>query len=205
MIVIGDSILAFNQEENAAVADVLATLLARTVFDASQGGARLSAPEIANPEDYREDIRQQYVQHPGNWVWLVMDGGGNDLGSECEVDTCASVLETLVSADGLSGEFPDFVRTVRTDSTRVLVMGYPEELEGETSEFTPLLDLLRELDARQQRMAAALDGVYYASAADAVDATNPAHYADAIHPSVEGSRLIGELLAEAIQAVELEP
>jgi phospholipase/lecithinase/hemolysin len=43
--------------------------------------------------------------------------------------------------------------------------------------------------------------VYFASAADVIDPTNRGHYfEDLVHPSVEGSRLIGEQLATVINA-----
>ena len=191
VLVIGNSVMEFNIWDNAAIADVIAKGTGRTVRNNGESGARLSAPE--------SDIRSQY--RPGSWEWVVMGGGANDLGDECGCGPCDVTMDEMVSADGRRGEYPSFVRSVIADGSQVLVMGYYEPAAGASTEFSDCGPAFEELNRRLEAMAGAAGGVYFASAADVIDPTNRDHYfEDLVHPSVEGSRLIGEQLATVINA-----
>ncbi len=204
ILVLGDSVMEWNKEEDAAIADVIAAELGRAVVNAGVSGARLSMPEDeANLGALGFDIRAQYRAR--GWEWVVMDGGANDLGDECGCGQCAATLNEMIGADGLTGQYPDFVRSVRADGSRVLLMGYYAAPQGADTAFTPCIDELTALNDRLAQMAAALDGVYYASATEAIDPADRTHYdRDLVHPSAEGSRLIGLQLAQAIRAAEGE-
>ncbi|MEM1115843.1 MAG: SGNH/GDSL hydrolase family protein [Bacteroidota bacterium] len=191
VLVIGDSVMEWNRPDNASVAHVIAELTGRSVQQSAISGALLSADG--------GDIRDQYA--PGTWEWVVMDGGANDLGEECGCGPCAGVLDELASADGTRGEYPDFVRRVASDGAEVLVMGYYAPPTGAETEFTACADEFQELSQRLQRMASATDNVTFAPAAAVIDPDNGSHYdEDQVHPSVTGSRLIGEMFADLIAA-----
>lgn len=191
VLIIGDSVMEFNIWDNAAIADVIAKATGRTVQNNGVSGARLSAPE--------GDIRSQY--QPGSWEWVVMGGGANDLGDECGCGPCAATMDEMVSADGQRGEYPTFVRSAIADGSQVLVMGYYEPPVGASTELSDCGPEFEELNRRLAAMARATGGVYFASAADVIDPSNRDHYfEDLVHPSVEGSRLIGEHLATVINA-----
>jgi lysophospholipase L1-like esterase len=52
-------------------------------------------------------------------------------------------------------------------------------------------------------MAQSIDGVWFVDASEVVTADNAAAYAeDRLHPSIEGSRLVGLLVADAIVEAE---
>ncbi|MEM8601261.1 MAG: SGNH/GDSL hydrolase family protein [Bacteroidota bacterium] len=202
VLVLGDSVMEWNADGDAAIADVIATALGRAVVNAGVSGARLSMPATnVRRGALGYDIRAQY--RPRGWEWVVMDGGANDVGGECACSRCERTLDEMVSDDGQAGQYPDFVRDVVRDGSRVLVMGYYFPPTGERTSFTRCVDELETLNARLERMAAALDSVFYAAATDVIDPANLAHFdEDLVHPSEEGSRLIGLHLAQAIRTVE---
>ncbi|MEM1126220.1 MAG: SGNH/GDSL hydrolase family protein [Bacteroidota bacterium] len=205
ILAIGDSVMEWNAEDEASIPDVIAAELGRVVVNGGVSGARLSVPDDeAELGALGYDIREQYRAR--GWTWVVMDGGANDLGDECGCGSCEATLNEMVSADGQAGQYPDFVRSVVGDSSRVLVMGYYAPPAGAETEFTACLDELDALNARLTQMAAAIEGVHYASAAEVIDPADAASYdPDQVHPSVKGSRLIGERLAQAILDAEREP
>ncbi|MEO0557102.1 MAG: SGNH/GDSL hydrolase family protein [Bacteroidota bacterium] len=191
VLVIGDSVMEWNRSRDASVADVIALLTGRTVRDNAVSGALLSANG--------EDIRDQYER--GTWAWVVMDGGANDLGETCDCGPCGGVLNDLVSADGTRGTYPDFAQRLVSDGARVLVMGYYMPPTDAETEFTACADEFEELNQRLQEMASATDHVTFAPAAEVINPDNLGHYdEDLVHPSVEGSRRIGELFANTITA-----
>jgi lysophospholipase L1-like esterase len=195
VLVIGNSVMEFNIWDNAAIADVIAEATGRTVRNNGVSGARLSAPE--------GDIRSQY--RPGPWEWIVVGGGANDLGDECGCGPCEATLGEMVGADGDRGEYPAFVRSIVADGSRVLVMGYYAPPAGASTELSDCGPELAALNRRLEAMARTTDGVYFASAADVIDPNNRDHYfEDLVHPSVEGSRLIGEQLAAVINAASTD-
>lgn len=200
ILVIGDSVMEWNADEDAAIADVIASALGRTVVNGGVSGARLSmADREAAAAGF--DIREQYRAR--GWDWVVMDGGANDLGDECGCNACAATLHEMVSADGQAGQYPDFVRSVTDDDSRVLVMGYYAPPANAATEFTGCTATFVALNDRLALMAASIDDVHFASAADVIDPSDLASYdPDRVHPSVKGSRLIGEHLAEAIRTAE---
>jgi acyl-CoA thioesterase-1 len=191
VLVIGDSVMEFHIWDNATIADVIAEKTGRTVRNDGESGARLSASE--------DDIRGQY--RSGTWQWVVMAGGANDLGDECGCGPCDATMDDMVSADGRQGEYPDLVRSIVADGSRALVMGYYEPPVGASTELSDCGPEFEELNRRLEAMARTTGGVYFASAADVIDPNNRGHYfEDLVHPSIEGSRLIGEQLAAVIHA-----
>jgi len=204
IMVVGDSVMAWNSDEKASIADVIAASLGREVVNASVSGARLSVPDSqAVLAGQGFDIRAQYEAR--GWKWLVMDGGANDLGDECACGACDATLNEILSADSLSGQYPEFVRSVRADGSRVLIMGYYPPPLGIMTEFNPCVDEFSQLNTRLAQMASLMEGVYFANATAVIDPRNLGHYdTDLVHPSIEGSRLIGNWLVQAIQNAEAE-
>jgi len=191
VLVLGDSVMEWNRSDNASVADVIAGMTGRAVQNNAVSGARLSAEG--------DDIRGQYQR--GTWTWVVMDGGANDLGEECRCGSCGGVLDDLASPDGTRGTYPDFVRRLVAEGAGVLVMGYYMPPAGAETEFTACADEFEKLNRRLQAMASATDRVTFAPAAEVIDPDSRELYdEDLVHPSIEGSRRIGELFANIISA-----
>jgi lysophospholipase L1-like esterase len=203
ILVIGDSILAWNAEEQASIGDVIGQTLEREVLIAAVPGARFANPdELAARQGL--DIRRQYdlVDRPPV-DWVVLDGGGNDLGESCECGECSAQLDELISADGTSGTMVDFVSEVAAAGSNVMFVGYYDVPPDAWFGFNQCNDVLGEQDRRLDAMAQSIDGVWFVDASEVVTADNAAAYAeDRLHPSIEGSRLVGLLVADAIVEAE---
>ena len=106
ILVIGDSVLWWNSEADASVADVLTTRLGLEVANASVPGALFVGPQ-------GDSIQDQYVL--GDWAWLVMDGGANDLGEGCGCGDCIAAVDPLISPDATSGAIPAFAQRIVED------------------------------------------------------------------------------------------
>ena len=203
ILALGDSMFEWNVSTGESIPEVIGDVLDRPVLNAAVGGAHFSD---ATPVDGGEasDIRAQYVR--GDWAWVVLEGGANDLHDDCGCGACAKVLDDLVSADGRTGEIPDFVRTLAADGTRVMVVGYYAVPSDAEFGFDRCVDEVAEQGRRLQAMAAAFEGVWFVSAADVVTADERGAYAqDRVHPSPVGARLIGEHVAATIQHAERNP
>ena len=200
MLVLGDSFFEWNAGTEESIPDVIGEFLGRPVLNAAVGGAHFSNPDL-DAAAAGLDVRQQFVD--GDWVWVVMDGGGNDLNDDCGCGACESVLDVLVSVDGRSGEIPDFTRSLVEDGTQVMFVGYYEVPSDAEFGFDRCIDEGAEHGRRLEAMAAAIEGVWFVSAGDVVSADNRLAYSkDRVHPSPAGSRLVGEHVAAAIASAE---
>ncbi|MEM7738947.1 MAG: SGNH/GDSL hydrolase family protein [Deinococcota bacterium] len=200
ILVLGDSIMEWNVEDEASIPDIMAQILDREVVNAAVSGARVSHPDSeAAAEGF--DIRRQYL--PDAWAWVVLDGGANDLGDECNCGECGQVLDELISADGRSGEIPSFILSLTKSNHQIMYVGYYDAPTG--GGFEQCQEEFVVLNGRVQTMAESLEDVFYISAGDVIDASNLELFDDdLIHPSIFGSDLIGEYIAETIKAIELD-
>lgn len=203
ILAIGDSILKWNAEAKKSIPDVIAQTLNQPVFNGAVSGAHLSHPEPEAAEA-GYDIRQQFRQQGGqDWDWVVMNGGANDLAGECDRDS--GLLDEMISADGLSGEIPAFVRSVSATGSKVMYVGYYAMPDNARFGFHQCNDEIAAHNARLARMAEALEGVWFVSAGAVVSAQDIAAYdEDLVHPSELGSAQIGGYVAEAVRAADGE-
>ena len=191
IVAIGDSIMAWNdgQEVRASIPAVAGRRLSVDVENRAVGSSFFLDPA--------EGIPTQYVG--GEWSWLLLNGGGNDLNETCGCDVCAQTLDELVSVDGQTGAIARFVDQVRALGVKVAFVGYYDLPEGAFFGFDACDDELEVLRSRVSRLAAARDGVIYVDARDAVSAADLTFYSeDRVHPSIAGSAAVGELVAERI-------
>lgn len=197
IFVMGDSLLASNRGGNAAVGNVLEAELGQEVIDKSVPGARyFYLLPVSGAAGLR--ISAQYV--PGEWDWVVMNGGGNDLLFGCGCGLCQGMLNRLVSADGRAGAIPKQVNAIRQTGARVIYLGYLRN----PGTFTPIKGCRSagdELDRRLAKMAQFDAGVTFVPLADLVPNGDWSyHQIDRIHPSVKGSAEIAKRVAKIIRA-----
>jgi acyl-CoA thioesterase-1 len=204
VLAVGDSIMAMNGQLCQGVAGHAALAMDRAVRDQSLGGRRLDHP------DSDDDITGQYLEGP--WEWVVMTGGGNDLLQECgcnveghDEQACMDVMDSLLDLDAGTGELPDFLAMVRADEANtatVLLLGYYPFTEGSLANFDGCNAYLPELNARYQALAEREEDLVFLPTAELMDLDAPPEriWLDGIHPSVEGSTALGELVAEHILA-----
>ncbi|MBZ4022869.1 hypothetical protein CKO11_10395 [Rhodobacter sp. TJ_12] len=198
ILVMGDSLFAVNGLQGRSVAKELRRLLpGEVVRDRSKMGASYLYP-LPVTGALGMSIPKQYRQ--GDWDWVVLNGGGNDVLWNCGCGRCARFLDKLITRDGRGGAIADQVAQLRATGARVLFVGYlrsngfnsPVEKCGRTGD---------EMDRRLARMAKADVGVVFVSLADLVPKGDTSFYAqDRIHPSPKGSRAIAARIAGVLAA-----
>ena len=110
ILVLGDSVMAWNSASNASIPDAMGRVLGRNVVSKAVPGAQFDNPSgIAGAVGF--DIQRQLP--PGRWNWVVINGGANDLGSDCGCGACGPVVDGLIGADNTSGSIPAFIQKVR--------------------------------------------------------------------------------------------
>jgi len=187
VLVMGDSLMAWNGGSSRAISDVMERELKQEVVDRSVSSARIvynlpltGAAGLSIPKQYRA----------GDWDWIVVNGGGNDLWLGCGCFACKRKMNRLVAQDGSYGAIPDLVAKLRATGARVIYTGYLRS-PGTGSPIEYCKDEGQELDRRVARMAERDDGVYFLSLADLVPNGDRSYHAlDMIHPSVKGSAAI---------------
>lgn len=197
ILMMGDSLLAWNRLRGGSVARALATRLGEPVTDKSISGATYATRETGEA-DKPGGIGSQYK--PGSWDWVVMNGGGNNLLFGCGCAGCTDELNRLISADGRAGVIPQTVAQARRGGAQVIYTGYLRS-PGFTSPVEHCGPIGDQLDQRLALMAARDSGVHFLRLADLVrrpgDTTY--HFIDGVHPSLKGSAAIADRLAAIIQ------
>lgn len=198
ILAMGDSMMAWNSLGGQSIPDVVSDVLGEPVVDRSVSGARMiyrlpisGAAGLSIPKQYRA----------GNWDWVILNGGGNDLWLGCGCGQCDRKMDKLISEDAQTGVFPDLVTRIRQDGARVILLGYLRT-PGRSSPIENCRDEGDALDARLMRLAEGDTSVTFLPAADLVPYGDLSfHAVDRIHPSPKASRIIGGRVAEVIQSV----
>lgn len=194
VVAVGDSIFDWFSEEGASIPDVVGEELGLVTYNASISGTQLGG-------DDEDSIPNQLPE--GDWGWVVMDGGGNDLNDRCGCGDCADVMDALVSPDSTEGVLPDFVAELTEDGAQVALMGYPQLPQGAEYGFDRCGDELIEYSGRQAALADAIEGVIFIDAREVVDGQDLSLFdEDLVHPSEEGARRMGALIAERIEEAQ---
>lgn len=196
ILVMGDSLLAAHAISGRSVADSIERSLNEQVTDRSVLGARI----LYNlPISGAFGLKIAKQQAKGNWEWVVLNGGGNDVWLGCGCNRCTRKINKLISKSGQSGGIPDLVRRLRSTGARVVYVGYLRS-PGFNSPIEHCKNEGDELEARISRMAQQDNGVYFLSLKELVPNGDLSYHAsDRIHPSIKGSRAIGQLAAEIIR------
>ena len=192
ILVIGDSVMAWNKASGRDIGSAIEAELGRDVTSRAVPGAGITSSGLgllARP------VSSQLGQ--GRWNWVVINGGANDLGALCGCSRCDSAVDRLISRDGRSGDIPRLIAAARATGARVLWMGYYKA--PDTSLFRGCRPALVEIERRIARLAEAVPGVTFADAEDVMPPGRPDLLAsDRTHPSPAGSALIGRYLARII-------
>jgi hypothetical protein len=193
ILVLGDSVMAWNGSQ--AIPEVIEATLDRPVTSKAVPGAQFDNPSgVFGAVGF--DVRRQFPG--GQWNWIVLNGGANDLSNDCSCGACASAVSALAAPGGAGGSIPAFMSRLRAQTgAQVLWMGYYKG-NGRGS-FEGCRPSLVELERRIAAFAATREGIYFIDSEAVIDPSNPGHFApDNNHPSVTGSALIGRQLARFI-------
>ncbi|WP_294619244.1 SGNH/GDSL hydrolase family protein [uncultured Roseovarius sp.] len=195
ILMIGDSVLAWNRTSGRDVGTALGASLDRTVTNRATPGAQIRKRGFASALGL--GIPDQLVMRP--WNWVVMNGGANDLGFTCGCTRCDGVIEALISRDGTTGDIPTLINRARSTGAKVLWMGYYRA--PNSGSFQGCRPGLVEIERRVARLARTSSGVFFVDSEDVIAPRDPSLYAaDATHPSPKGSAVIGQYLAQTIKA-----
>lgn len=195
ILMIGDSVLAWNRTSSRDVGSALGENLGRTVTNRAVPGAQIRKRGFASTLGL--GIPDQLVMQ--RWNWVVMNGGANDLGFTCGCTRCDGVIEALISSDDTTGKIPELINRARTTGAKVLWMGYYRAPRSGT--FQGCRPGLVEMERRIARFARSTPGVFFADSEDVITPRDPSLYAaDATHPSPKGSATIARYLAQTITA-----
>lgn len=193
IVVIGDSVMAWNRSDDRDIASVISAKLDRSVVNRANFAAQIRAASVSTL--LRLSIPDQLPD--GEWNWVVINGGANDLGFSCGCTRCAAELDLLISEDGKRGAIPDLIAQAQGQGARVLWLGYYRA--PETRSFEGCRPGLVEIERRIARLAALREGVFFLDAEDVLDPPRREYFdSDRTHPSALGSRLIGAALAGVI-------
>ncbi|NVO54469.1 SGNH/GDSL hydrolase family protein [Rhodobacteraceae bacterium B1Z28] len=188
--------MAWNSTSGSSIPDVIEENIGAPVVDRTVSAAWLQTQFNAEGKP-KTGVQAQFVE--GNWNWAVVNGGGNDLMLGCGCMRCDAVLDNMISADGQSGQIPQFLRQIRSRGTRVIYVGYLRS----PNLITPIEHCKSEGDefeARIAKLAQQEDGITFASMQDVAHPGDPSYFSfDLIHPSRKSSRIIGERVAEIIK------
>ena len=195
ILTMGDSLMATHRADRQSVSDAIARTIGVPVTNRSVSGARM----IYNlPISGSLGMRISKQFRAGDWDWVVLNGGGNDLMFGCGCHRCDRRLSRLIDARGQLGEIPNLVQRLRKTGAQVIYVGYLRS-PGFGSPIESCLNEGQELERRINQMAAQDSGVHFVSLADLVPAGDTSfHEPDRVHPSPKGSRAIGERIARVI-------
>ena len=196
ILLMGDSLMATHSLKGMGVSHAIEQELREPVIDRSVSGARyLYALPVSGSLGL--NITKQY--RPGDWDWIVLNGGGNDIWMGCGCGPCNGRISRLISKDGKRGRIPGFVSKLRQTGAQVMFVGYLRT-PGVRSPIEGCTDDGDEMDRRLARLAALDRGVHFVSLADLVPHGDRSYHGfDLIHPSVKGSRAIGQRIANLIK------
>ena len=186
ILTIGDSIMEWNLGEGG-VSEQVGEMLGKQSYNAAISGSMMSSGE-----DW--SIPFQYFE--GDWEWVIVDGGANDLNELCGCGPCEAVQADIADA------YQNLVDTVRSSGSRVVIWGY-YGIPTEAPEFGNCNDAIDQLSQMQIELADTDEGVLWVNGKADITGEDLSYYDDdLIHPSVKGSQKIAEQIAEAIQAVD---
>jgi hypothetical protein len=197
ILAIGDSMLAAHRISGRAVSHAISRATGLPVKDKSVLGARMIY-NLPISGSMGLNISKQYRQ--GDWDWVIVNGGGNDLWLGCGCSRCDRKLDKLAAKDGTgSGAIPKLIKKIRKAGAKVIYVGYLRS-PGAGSPIEHCRDEGDELERRVKTFADSDEGVFHVSLRDLVPSGDRSfHGADMIHPSLKGSREIGKRIAQVIK------
>lgn len=197
ILMMGDSMMAANRTSGRSVGVALERRLGETVIDRSTYAARMfyalpltGAAGLSIPAQYQK----------GEWDWVVMNGGGNDLIFGCACGYCSTMVDRLISKDGTAGRIPEVIRRAQSSGAKVVYSGYLRN-PGLFTPVRPCRVFGDELDRRLARLDARDPNFIFVPMSDLVPEGDPSlHQQDLMHPSPKGSAAIAARIAAAIRA-----
>ena len=197
ILMMGDSMMAANRTSGRSVGIVMEQKLGEPVLDRSVFAASYFYPL---PLSGSAGMRIPAQMQKGDFDFVVMNGGGNDLMFGCACGYCSGMVDKLISKDGTTGAIPDVIRRAQQGGAKVIYAGYLRN-PGLFTPVRPCKVFGDELDRRLARLDARDPAMVFVAMSDLVPTGDPSlHQQDMIHPSPKGSAAIAARLVAAIRA-----
>lgn len=196
ILAMGDSLMAWHNITGQSIAHSVSKNLNEPVINHAIGGARiLYGLPISGAMGMK--IANQYRK--GDWDWVVLNGGGNDIWFGCGCQPCEQKMNRMISEDGKSGAIPKLVSKITKNGAKVVYVGYLRS-PGVGSIIDACRDEGDEFEARIEEMAKRNKNVHFLSIAKMVPHGDRSYHGiDMIHPSVKASTEIGRRVAAIIR------
>ena len=196
ILAIGDSMLAAHRISGRAVSHSVERATGMQVKDNSVLGARIIY-KLPITGSMGFNIGRQYRK--GDWDWVIVNGGGNDLWLGCGCSRCDRKLDKLAAKNGSGGgAIPKLIKKIRKTGAKVIYVGYLRS-PGAGSPIEHCRNEGDELEKRVKAFAKTDKDVFHVSLRDLVPSGDRSfHGSDMIHPSLKGSREIGKRIAKVI-------
>jgi lysophospholipase L1-like esterase len=192
ILAIGDSYFNFHSDIQQSIPDEIGKTLQLRIYNQSVSGAEISGGKQVI------DIKDQYIH--GNWDWVIMNGGGNDIHEKCACTTCENVLNELINLDGTEGEIPNLIDQMHLFGNKVVFMTYPQLPQDTTFGLGQCGDEFNELRSRINKLALNIDSFWLVNADDIIPAGDASFFLnDKTHPSGKATKAIGKYIAQKIQ------
>lgn len=196
ILAIGDSLMAAHSISGRSIAHKAGAELGTPVTNRSLVGARMNYA-LPLTGAMGMSIPKQY--HGGDWDWVIVNGGGNDLWFGCGCGACGNKMDKMISQDGRKGTIPGLMNRLRKSGAQVVYVGYLRS-PGLGSPIESCRDEGDELDRRLTRLAALDPGLHFLPLADLVPQGDRSYHGiDMIHPSLKASAEIGAMVADVIR------
>ena len=188
IIAVGDSVFEWHLWTGRSAPERLGQALDRPVYNAAISGALVT-------DGVEESIPNQYIE--GDWDWVIVDGGANDLADLCQCNECT------VTQNNIEKTISEFVTDRTAEGQRVVLWSYYVLPDNARFGFENCHDDFDELRQRHKTIADADPNVIWVNGADIISGEKSRHfYADRIHPSRLAAKMIGQQIAQAIEEFE---
>ena len=185
ILAIGDSIFEWHIWNQHSVPEQLGRELGISVYNNAISGSLIT-------EETPTGIRNQYIE--GDWEWVVMDGGGNDLNILCQCDKCS---ETQDKVEAVYKEF--LQQLLERENLKIIIWGYYGLPEKAKYGFDECQDDFEELRRRQKKISDTNERIFFVDGSKEITGDDKSYfYIDKIHPSRKGTEVIGRQLSEVI-------
>ncbi|MEW5848595.1 MAG: SGNH/GDSL hydrolase family protein [Myxococcota bacterium] len=194
VLILGDSVLAWNSSICQSVAHHAAWTLGKAADIRAVISTQLMEGDALLPA-----ITDQYSD--GDWEWVVLDGGGNDLNKKCACGECGDLLDRLVDVGGRKGAMPELVDRARARGAKVILLGYYDVGPDAAYGFAECRDEIHELNRRYRHVAAQRRNVFFVSGGDVLnpDRTPDLYDVDRVHPAPNGAEKLGQLIGRTMR------
>ncbi|WP_435139807.1 SGNH/GDSL hydrolase family protein [Pseudopelagicola sp. nBUS_19] len=199
ILAMGDSLMAWHNLIGKSIAHSVGRELQEPVSNHAVGGARIIY-KLPISGAMGMKIANQYRK--GNWDWIILNGGGNDLWFGCGCGRCERKMNKIISFNGRKGAIPNMMNSLFKTGARIVYVGYPRS-PGVWSPIEQCRNEGAELEARISKLADTQPDLFFVSVADMVPHGDRSyHGVDMIHPSIKASAEIGERIAAVIREYE---